>query len=133
MVCWAHNSHLGDARYTHLERLPPSKRDLNLGQLVKEAYPQDSFIIGQLFNDGAVTAANEWGEPHEFKQVNSAIPNSAEDVLHAVSKKHAVDTFALDMSSTKVAKIFKEPRLQRAIGGEVPIVTAIAYILKKLA
>lgn len=113
-VVWAHNSHLGDARFTHLEQ--KRRRDLNIGQLVKESYPKDSICIGQLFNHGKVCAADEWGMPHEFKKVNEGLPNSYEDVFHHVSKKHGISSFALDMSNPEIQKVLEEPRLERAIG-----------------
>ena len=63
VIAWAHNSHVGNAAYTHLEneddifsRLAAKKeRELNVGQLAKEAYGQEgALIVGQLTNTGTV-------------------------------------------------------------------------------
>jgi erythromycin esterase-like protein len=122
VVLWAHNSHLGDARYTHLDQpLVPRKvknppKDLNIGQLVKEKYPLDSITVGQLFNTGRVCCADDWGEPHLFKPITPALANSHENVLHAVAKRTGQEAFALDLTVPDVRGVFKEPRLQRAIG-----------------
>ena len=83
---------------------------------MKEKYPDDSVIVGQLFNTGKVCAADDWGDPHQFKPINPALPNSHEHVLHTLSTRSGMDTLALDMSVQEVKNVFKEPRLQRAIG-----------------
>src|SRR5438105_11507331 len=41
-VVWAHNSHLGDARATQMG----DGGELNLGQLVREKYGPDAFLVG---------------------------------------------------------------------------------------
>ena len=83
---------------------------------MKEKYPLHSVIVGQLFNTGTVCAADDWGDPHQFKPINPALPNSHENVLHTLSARSGTDTLALDMSEQEVRQVFKEPRLQRAIG-----------------
>ena len=42
MVVWAHNSHLGDARATQMGQ----GGELNLGQLVREQYEHEAFLLG---------------------------------------------------------------------------------------
>eukprot|EP00741_Cyanophora_paradoxa_P000131 tig00000057_g126.t1 len=60
IVLWAHNSHLGDARYTE-SRI---RGKLNVGQLMREAYgEEDVCVIGFTTYTGTVMAAPEWGEP----------------------------------------------------------------------
>src|SRR5205823_1855216 len=58
-VVWAHNSHLGDARATEMG----DAGELNLGQLVREAYGDRSRLIGFTTHTGTVTAASNWDEP----------------------------------------------------------------------
>src|SRR3954447_6077326 len=65
VVVWAHNSHLGDARATAMHR----RGELNVGQLARERFGGDSFAIGFTTYSGTVTAASDWGEPAERKQV----------------------------------------------------------------
>ena len=65
IVVWAHNSHVGDARATALSRpdRPGGERQLNLGQLVRQRWPGESFIVGLTTTRGTVTAAADWGGP----------------------------------------------------------------------
>ena len=42
VAVWAHNSHLGDARATEMGE----RGELNLGQLVRQRYGRESFLIG---------------------------------------------------------------------------------------
>src|SRR5439155_960491 len=53
LVVWAHNSHLGDARATHMGEAG----ELNVGQLVRERYGTDAVLIGFTTYDGTVSAA----------------------------------------------------------------------------
>src|SRR5712691_397465 len=55
-VVWAHNSHLGDARATQMGE----DGELNLGQLVRQAYGRQAYSIGFTTHTGAVTAASNW-------------------------------------------------------------------------
>src|SRR5207248_10289369 len=52
IVVWAHNSHLGDARGTSMGK----RGEWNLGQLVRERQPNDSFSLGFTTYAGTVTA-----------------------------------------------------------------------------
>jgi len=78
VVVWAHNSHVGDARATYLG----NRGELSLGQLVRQRWPKDSFLIGLTTDHGRVTAASEWGAPAERKQVRQALPESYEHMFH---------------------------------------------------
>src|SRR5207302_1801300 len=48
VVVWAHNSHVGDARATEIGR----QGELTLGQLVRERYGRDAFLVGMTTYDG---------------------------------------------------------------------------------
>ena len=63
LVVWAHNSHLGDARATHMGRLG----ELNVGQLVRERYGHDALSLGFTTHVGRVTAASDW-DGHQGKR-----------------------------------------------------------------
>lgn len=78
VVVWAHNSHIGDARATYLGH----RGELSLGQLVRQRWPRDSYLIGLTTDHGRVTAASEWGGPAERKQVRQALPESYEHMFH---------------------------------------------------
>jgi erythromycin esterase-like protein len=77
-VVWAHNSHVGDARATELGQ----RGELNIGQLSRERYGHESFLIGFTTYTGTVTAASDWGAEAERKRVRPALPGSWEELLH---------------------------------------------------
>ena len=108
IVVWAHNSHLGDARATEMK----SRGELNLGQLVRERYAEQAVLVGFCTDHGTVTAATEWDDPAQFKQVPPGLPGSCEALCHAVG----IPKFQLRLDDEKLASALAAPRLQRAIG-----------------
>jgi erythromycin esterase-like protein len=108
VVVWEHNSHVGDARATELG----ASGEWNVGQLVREHYGGDAFLIGFSTFSGTVTAASDWDEPAERKRVRPALPGSVEALFHEV----AIPDFLLSQRDPAVAEILSQPRLERAIG-----------------
>ena len=109
IVVWAHNSHLGDARATEMG----SRGELNLGQLIREAYGRDTVLIGFSTFRGTVTAANDWDEPAERKRVRPGLPGSCERLFHEAE----MPAFMLDLRGRgPAARELATPLLQRAIG-----------------
>jgi erythromycin esterase-like protein len=102
VVVWAHNSHLGDERATELAQAG----QINLGQLMRERYGDETLLVGFTTYAGTVTAASEWGGPAERKRVRRALPGSWEELLH----QRDVGRFLLDPSG------LPGRRLERAIG-----------------
>jgi erythromycin esterase-like protein len=102
VVVWAHNSHLGDERATELAQAG----QLNLGQLVRERYGDETLLVGFTTYDGTVTAASDWGAPAERKRVRRALPGSWEELFH----ERDAGRFLLDPSD------LPGRRLERAIG-----------------
>jgi len=88
-VVWEHNSHIGDARATQMS----ARGELNIGQLARQAYADDSYLIGFGADHGTVAAASEWGGPREGKQVQQSHIDSYERVCHKV----ATDSFLLQL------------------------------------
>jgi erythromycin esterase-like protein/predicted phosphoribosyltransferase len=78
VVVWAHNSHQGDARATELGQAG----ELNVGQLVRERFADESLIVGFTTYAGTVTAASDWGGPAERMRVRRALPGSWEELFH---------------------------------------------------
>lgn len=132
-VCiWAHNSHVGNAHATHLEKkqafLTNQKRyqsgggggevdhEFNIGQLAKEIFPESSLLVGQFTYSGTVACADEWDGPQRVKTVRPGLFNSMEDVLHTVSGPGSNLLINLTDSETKNLTSLKTHRLQRAIG-----------------
>ena len=108
LVLWAHNSHLGDARYTDMAR----RREHNVGQLIRERYPNETFLVGFTTWTGTVTAARNWGEDADTKQVRPGLPNSWETLFHET----APHDFILDLRNLRASKSLNTERLERAIG-----------------
>ena len=113
VVVWAHNSHLGDARYTDMSR----RGELNLGQLARQRYGDEARLIGFSTHTGAVTAAHDWDEPGMQRRVRPSLAGSYERVFHDVSADHEVPRFLLRLrDESDATRALAEPRLQRAIG-----------------
>jgi erythromycin esterase-like protein len=108
IVLWAHNSHLGDARATQMGQ----GGELNVGQLVRERYNQESVLVGFTTHHGTVTAASGWDSGAERKHVRPALPNSYESLLHETG----LPSFMLPLRNSRVSNFLSEPRLERAIG-----------------
>lgn len=109
VVVWAHNSHLGDSRATDFRQYG----QLNVGQLVRERWPGESFSIGFTTHEGTVTAATHWDGPAETKRVRPSLPDSYERIFHDAGLERALmilrkQTFARDALLPE--------RLERAIG-----------------
>jgi erythromycin esterase-like protein len=108
-VVWAHNSHIGDARRTEMSR----RGELNLGQIVRERHGADTFLIGFTTYAGTVSAASDWDGRVERKRVRPALPQSYEELFHAVG----VPDFMLNLRSVGPAPAaLRGPLLERAIG-----------------
>ncbi|HMJ08846.1 MAG TPA: erythromycin esterase family protein [Pyrinomonadaceae bacterium] len=109
IVVWAHNSHLGDARFTEMGR----RGELNVGQLVREKYGEETFLIGFTTHSGTVTAATDWGGPAERKRVRPSLDGSVENLFHTAGR----DRFLLTMKDDGTAmRRLDGDFLERAIG-----------------
>jgi erythromycin esterase-like protein len=110
IVVWAHNSHLGDARATEVSE----QGELNVGQLVRERFGNDAVLVGFSTHSGTVTAASDWDEPPQRKQVRPGLPDSYEGLFHTVD----VPDFCLRLrgGNQRLLLGLRQPRLERAIG-----------------
>jgi erythromycin esterase len=107
-IVWAHNTHIGDARYTDMSEASMH----NLGQLVREdATEKKATLVGFGTHSGTVVAAREWGEPMQIMPVPNAVNESWDKLLHDFSD--GKDTFLL-FKGVNDRKGFR--RGQRAIG-----------------
>jgi erythromycin esterase-like protein len=109
IVVWAHNSHLGDARATRMGE----EGEWNVGQLVRERHGRDAVLVGLTTYHGTVTAASNWDEPAERKQVRPALDNSYEAIFHQVEMPRFLLTMRDDQH---LASALHSVRLERAIG-----------------
>jgi erythromycin esterase-like protein len=109
VAVWEHNSHLGDARATEMGQ----GGEWNVGQLVRERYPRDAFLVGFTTHRGTVTASSDWDEPGRRKRVRPALEGSYEALFHDAG----VERFMIDLREEGAAReLLRLPRLERAIG-----------------
>ncbi|GBG83616.1 hypothetical protein CBR_g37420 [Chara braunii] len=108
VVIWAHNSHLGNARFTEMSK----RGELNIGQLIKEKYPDKCYSLGQTTYEGTVAAASNWGDPVERKIVRPALADSYEALFHSIKRP----VFFLDLKNEEMAEDLRKMQLERAIG-----------------
>ena len=109
IVVWEHNSHLGDARATEMGR----RGEWNVGQLVREGYDTDAYLIGFTTYNGTVTAARNWGDDAERRRVRNALDGSVEALFHRVEHDRFLITFG---EKDNLRSILRTPLLERAIG-----------------
>ncbi|WP_181305165.1 erythromycin esterase family protein [Rufibacter sp. XAAS-G3-1] len=87
IIVWAHNTHVGDARYTDMA----TAGMVNIGQLLREQHAQKGvYLVGFGSYQGQVIAANAWGEAEATRVMNvpAAMTNSWEDMLHRYSPEN---------------------------------------------
>jgi protein-L-isoaspartate(D-aspartate) O-methyltransferase len=109
-VVWAHNSHIGDARYTEMGAL---REELNIGQLCREHFGTNAALIGFGTHAGTVAAASDWGGDLEIKQVLPSHRESYERLCHDSS----MPCFGLDFGRDEAVRgQLLQPRLERFIG-----------------
>ena len=111
-VVWAHNSHIGDARYTDMGR---TRGELNIGQLCREKFGDTVALIGFGTGSGTVAAASEWDAPMETKDILPPRPDSFEALCRAVDLDRFLWDFKKDQSPEFLQNL-KQQRLQRYIG-----------------
>ena len=111
-IVWAHNSHIGDARYTEMGI---ARGELNIGQLAKEKFGDRARLIGFGTHTGTVAAADDWDSPMRVKRVNPSLEESYERLSH----DSGLPRFLLDLREGEnprlVARLL-EPMLERFIG-----------------
>jgi erythromycin esterase-like protein/predicted phosphoribosyltransferase len=112
IAVWAHNSHLGDARATEMGVVG----ELNVGQLMRERHPDETYGIGFTTYEGTVAAAAEWDSPARRRRVLPGLPGSYEDLLHQASAIAETDLMFDLRNQGAATETLAEPRLERAIG-----------------
>ena len=109
IVVWAHNSHVGNALATEMS----DRGEFSLGQLARDRFVHDAVLIGFTTYSGTVTAACDWDEPAQRKQIRPAVPESYEMVFHLTEQPRFWLEF---LKNPEVAFNLRAERLQRAIG-----------------
>ena len=102
---------IGDARATQRYHYG----ELNLGQLCRERFGDDVYLIGFGTHSGTVAAASDWDEPMEIKTLRPALADSYERLCHATG--HAGFLLPLGQGADpEVRHGLSKTRLGRAIG-----------------
>ena len=109
IVIWEHNSHLGDARATEMGR----RGEWNVGQLAREHYGDDCFLIGFTTHHGTVTAATNWDDPADRKRVRPGLRGSYEELFHRIGRERFM---LITAENQRLKDEMREPLLERAIG-----------------
>jgi erythromycin esterase-like protein len=110
-IVWAHNSHVGNAAATRMGE----RGEINIGQLCRDAWGIEAFLLGFGTDHGTVAAASDWSGPLEFKRLRPARPGSYESLCHA----SGIPAFVLPLrgrDGTDLVEALSAPRLERAIG-----------------
>ena len=111
-IVWAHNSHIGDARYTDMGIL---RDELNVGQLCRERFGDNAALIGFGTHTGTVAAASDWDGDMEVLRVRPSRHDSYERLFHDAG----IPRFLLDLRDGRhvaLRRRLMEPRLERFIG-----------------
>ncbi len=109
IAIWEHNSHVGDARATQMGE----QGEWNVGQLMRERYGGDAFLLGFSTDHGTVTAASDWDAPAERKRVRPALEGSYEQTFHGIE---IPNFYVLPTGDEAAAEALRPPQLERAIG-----------------
>jgi len=108
-IIWAHSSHLGDALATDMA----TYGQLNLGQLIRQQYPNQVFSIGMLTYAGHVVASDDWGSPAKVKVLLPAHQESNSALFH----QWGVPRFLLFLQQPfHLTRWLNSSRLQRHVG-----------------
>ncbi len=110
-IVWAHNSHIGNAAATEMA----ARGEFNIGQLCRQEFGPDVYLIGFGTHAGTVAAAPEWGAEMEVMDVRPSYPESYERLFHDTE----MDAFILHLREPARPEVREElggARLERAIG-----------------
>jgi protein-L-isoaspartate(D-aspartate) O-methyltransferase len=109
-VVWAHNSHIGDARFTDMGAV---RDEINIGQLCRDKFGRGASLIGSGTHGGTVAAASNWDGELEVMRVRPSRPDSYERLFHDAGAPRGLIEFRRDEA---LRRRLLEPRLERFIG-----------------
>ncbi len=109
-IVWAHNTHIGDARFTGMQQ----RGQDNIGQLARvEHGPDHVFLIGFTTYTGTVKAGAGWGQQRQRMDVPEAPANSIEGIF----EQTGMESFSLLFDDDdRSHDAFMQPLGNRAIG-----------------
>jgi erythromycin esterase len=107
-IVWEHNTHVGDARYTDMAE----SGMFNVGQLCREKYPSNTFIVGFGSYEGTVMAGSSWGSPMQEMELPKAAKGSVEEIFHNESTGNRYTMFGKDTAEDHLIRV----KPHRAVG-----------------
>ncbi len=110
-VVWEHNSHVGNAAATEMG----ARGEHNVGQLSRERFGNDAFLVGFGTDRGTVAAARDWGEAMEVMRVRPAHPESYERLFQETGVEAGI-LHLREPVRPEIRAELEAPRLERAIG-----------------
>ncbi len=109
-IVWAHNTHIGDARFTEMY----SAGNQNIGELSRVHHgPENVFSIGFTTYRGQVKAGASWESERENMQIAVAQRNSVEYLLNQTGLERFYLMFD---DEDRTHDDFMQPRGHRAVG-----------------
>src|SRR3546814_5800940 len=69
-IVWAHNSHIGDARFTEMGSV---REELNVGQLCREHYGEEARLIGFGTHTGTVRSEEHTSALQSIMRITYAV------------------------------------------------------------
>jgi protein-L-isoaspartate(D-aspartate) O-methyltransferase len=109
-VVWAHNSHIGDARFTEMGTV---RNELNIGQLCREQFGEAATLLGFGTHTGTVAAASDWDGEMEVMHVRPSRADSYERLFHDAGVDGGLIEFRRHEA---LRRRLLDPRLERFIG-----------------
>lgn len=107
-IVWAHNTHIGDSAATDMA----DEGMYNIGELARQKYPGETFLVGCGSYNGSVIAGSSWGAKMQHMLVPDGRKGSWEYLLHKAGNENKL----LLMEDFKDS-FFNEKRIDhRAIG-----------------
>jgi erythromycin esterase-like protein len=108
-IVWAHNTHVGDARFTDMV----GDGMINIGELARERHAADGVVlVGMGGYRGTVTAGSAWDAPAQRMTVPAAPAGSWEGVLYHAGTENGL----LLLRREHAPPAALEPHGHRAIG-----------------
>jgi erythromycin esterase-like protein len=98
-IVWAHNTHIGDASATDMA----DDGMYNIGELAREDYPGNTFLVGFGSYGGTVIAGKAWGADMQQMVVPDARSGSWEYLLNKAGKENKL-LLMDDLRNTVFAK-----------------------------
>lgn len=130
-IVWAHNTHVGDARYTDMA----DAGMINIGQLVRQGHEGEGVVlVGFGSYRGSVIAGREWEAPMERMLVPPGRPGSWEEVLHRagaedrlllLTEARASEDLLLERGHRAIGVVYNPER--ERFGNYVPTVLPLRY------